>query len=155
MMAVYWIWHNSTELWCHMPLGLFVQGCWNTMPNLSDLVPIQDKLDFLFTCPATILKKVHTILYSKTCLKRSLKNRKTKVLKTNGSLMKVESIAILQCFWPALRDNPSWKPIFDLLFEWPLKTGFTVFDNYHELVLWGKKCGSWSVGFFRSRLIWV
>ena len=38
---------------------------------------------------------------------------KTKVLKTNGSLMKVESIAecILQYFWPALSDNRSWKPI--------------------------------------------
>ena len=23
-------------------------------------------------------------------------------------------------------DNRSWKPIFGLLFEWPLKTGFTV-----------------------------
>ena len=37
---------------------------------------------------------------------------------TNGSLMKVESIAecfkgsILQYFWPALRDNWSWKPFF-------------------------------------------
>ena len=36
---------------------------------------------------------------------------------TNGSLMKVESIAecspwsILQYFWPALSDNRSWKPI--------------------------------------------
>ena len=40
---------------------------------------------------------------------------KTKVLKTNGSLMKVESIAecsswsILQYFWPALSNNQSWK----------------------------------------------
>ena len=39
---------------------------------------------------------------------------------TNGSLMKVESIAdyspwsILQYFWPALSDNWSWKPIFGL-----------------------------------------
>ena len=39
---------------------------------------------------------------------------------TNGSLMKVESIAecspwsILQYFWPALSDNWSWKPIFVL-----------------------------------------
>ena len=35
---------------------------------------------------------------------------------TYGSLMKVESIAecILQYFWPALRDNWSWKPIFGL-----------------------------------------
>ena len=31
--------------------------------------------------------------YSKTCLKRPLRTDKTKVLKTNGSLMKVESIA--------------------------------------------------------------
>ena len=30
---------------------------------------------------------------SKTCLKQSLKKDKTKVLKTNGSLMKVGSIA--------------------------------------------------------------
>ena len=29
---------------------------------------------------------------TKTCLKRSHKNRQTKILKTNGSLMKVESI---------------------------------------------------------------
>ena len=39
---------------------------------------------------------------------------------TNGSLMKVKSIAecspwsILQYFWPALSDNWSWKPIFGL-----------------------------------------
>ena len=39
---------------------------------------------------------------------------------TNGSLMKVESIAefspwsILQYFWPALSDNWSLKPIFGL-----------------------------------------
>ena len=39
---------------------------------------------------------------------------------TNGSLMKVESIAecslwsILQYFWPTLRDNQSWKPFFGL-----------------------------------------
>ena len=31
--------------------------------------------------------------YSKTCLEQPLKNRQNKVLKTNGSLMKVESIA--------------------------------------------------------------
>ena len=39
---------------------------------------------------------------------------KTKVFKTNGSFMKVESIAellswsILQYFWPALSSNQSW-----------------------------------------------
>ena len=32
-------------------------------------------------------------LYSQTCLKRPLKIDKTKILMTNGSLMKVESIA--------------------------------------------------------------
>ena len=41
--------------------------------------------------------------------------------------MQVESIA--ECFWPALRDNWSWKPIFGL-FEWPFKAGFTV-TTYH------------------------
>ena len=31
--------------------------------------------------------------YSRTCVKRILKNRQNKILMTNGSLMKVESIA--------------------------------------------------------------
>ena len=45
---------------------------------------------------------------------------KTKILIANGNLMKVESIAvcppwsILQYFWPALRENWSWKPNFGL-----------------------------------------
>ena len=39
--------------------------------------------------------------YSKTCLKRPLKNRQTKGLKTNGSLMKVKSIA--ECSLGALK----------------------------------------------------
>ena len=57
--------------------------------------------------------------YSKTCLERPLKIDKTKILMTNGNLMKVESIAecspwsILQYFWPSLRENRPWKPIFD------------------------------------------
>ena len=48
------------------------------------------------------------------------KKYKTKILMTNGSLMKVKSIAecskgsILQYFLPALRDNWSRKPIFGL-----------------------------------------
>ena len=46
------------------------------------------------------------------------KIEKTKILITNGSLMKVESIvdawSILQYFWPALSDSWSWKPIFGL-----------------------------------------
>ena len=57
--------------------------------------------------------------YSKTFVKRPLKNRQNKDLndKINGSLMKVKSIAecspwsILQYFWPALRDNWPWKSI--------------------------------------------
>ena len=58
--------------------------------------------------------------YSKTCVKRPLKNRQIKILMTNDSLMKAKSIAecsplsILQYIWPALSDNWSWKPIFDL-----------------------------------------
>ena len=50
---------------------------------------------------------------------------------TNGSLMKVESIAecspwsILQYFWPALRNSWSWKPIFGLFY-----TGFTVLSPF-------------------------
>ena len=48
---------------------------------------------------------------------------KTKVLTTNGSLMKVEVKSIAECakgnilhyFWPSLSDNWSWKPIFGLL----------------------------------------
>ena len=54
---------------------------------------------------------------------------KTNVLKTNGSLMKVESIAecspwsILQYFWPALSNNRSWKPFFGLLFSGRLRQG--------------------------------
>ena len=36
--------------------------------------------------------------YSKTCLKRPLKNRQIKFLMTNGSLIKVESIAPIGAF---------------------------------------------------------
>ena len=36
-------------------------------------------------------------MHSETCLKRPLENR-LKVLKTNGSLMKVESIAESECY---------------------------------------------------------
>ena len=48
---------------------------------------------------------------------------KTKILMTDGSLMKVESIAecslwsILQDVWPALRDNQSRKPILAFFFS--------------------------------------
>ena len=42
------------------------------------------------------------ILYSKTCVKRPLINRQTKILMTNGSLMKVKSIAECSC-WSILQ----------------------------------------------------
>ena len=75
--------------------------------------------------------------YSKTSpvLSGHSKIDKTKILMATGSSMKVESIAecskgsILQYFWPALSDNLSWKLIFGLLFQWPLKTGFNVYDD--------------------------
>ena len=59
---------------------------------------------------------------------------------TNGSLMKAESIAecpwsILQYFWPALNDNWSWKPIFDL-FE---SGRFTQVLLYYQPLVGGKK----------------
>ena len=71
----------------------------------------------------------------KPVLSCHLKLDKTKVLMENGSLMKIKSTAecslwsILQYFWPALSDNRQWKPIFDVLLEWPLKTGFTVLSK--------------------------
>ena len=70
-----------------------------------------------------IISNASNITYSKTCVKRLLKNRQNKDLNDKwNSLMKVESIAecspwnILQYFEPALSDNWSWKPIF-YLFE--------------------------------------
>ena len=68
----------------------------------------------------------------KTCHKRPLKIDKTKVLKTDGSLMQVESIAecsrehsaiLLTCVkrYFVLKNN------FWSCFELLLKTGFTVF----------------------------
>ena len=59
------------------------------------------------------------LAYSKTCLKGPLKIDKTRVLKTNSNLVKIESIAecsprsILQYmyFWSALSDSWYWNPI--------------------------------------------
>ena len=50
---------------------------------------------------------------------------------TNGSLMKVENIGISAILLTFISDNRSWKPIF-CLFEWLLKTGFTVQQINHE-----------------------
>ena len=80
-----------------------------------------------------IFHSVGALPYSKTFLQRQLKIDKTKILMEKGSLTKVESIA--ECSHSAIlltcikRDNRYWKPIFRVLFEWPLKTGFTVCQN--------------------------
>ena len=50
---------------------------------------------------------------------------KTKVSKTNGSLMKDESTAKLLS-WTCIKQSSVLKPNFGLLCEWLLKTGFTV-----------------------------
>ena len=55
----------------------------------------------------------------KPALSGNSKIDKTKVLKTNGSLMKVDRIAkcslgIMQYFRPAWSDNWSWNPIFGI-----------------------------------------
>ena len=79
-------------------------------------------------------------IHVKPVLNSHSKIDKTKILKINGILMKVESIAecslwsILQYFWPALRDNRSWKPILVFFFEWPLTTGFTEHVNWSYVV---------------------
>ena len=46
----------------------------------------------LFISNVSETEMLNYYFYSKTCLKRSLKIDKTKVLMENGSLMKVESI---------------------------------------------------------------
>ena len=88
------------------------------------------------TCTATSIfvygsSKPLLFAYSEICLKRSLKIDKTNVLKTIGSLMKVESIA-------------EFCITFDMHlsiiglenhFEWPLKTGllFAIRAKWHVL----------------------
>ena len=59
------------------------------------LFRVCDKIGQKPACSATEIRLnlQNKYSYSKTCLKRPLKNRKTKVLTENGSLMKVQSIA--------------------------------------------------------------
>ena len=65
------------------------------------------------------------MIQSKTCLKWSLKIDKTKVLKTNGSLMKVENIA--ECSLRAFCNTVDLHyAIISLLFERSLKAAFAV-----------------------------
>ena len=69
---------------------------------------------------------------------------KIKVLMTNGSLMKVESIAecshwsILKYFWPALGDNLSWKSTLVFFFSGRFKTGFTIWPRCKEQIFLGQ-----------------
>ena len=86
------------------------------------------RVKIVFLSPA----REHTV---KPVLRGHLKIDQIKVFMDNGSLMEVESIAecskgsILQYFWPAICDNWYWKTIFGVIFEWPLKTGFTVVNG--------------------------
>ena len=108
-------------------------------------------------------KKIHQNENAvKPVLRSHSKIDKTKVLKTSGSSMKVESNSecsigafailltslsdnqswkwsILQYVWPSLSNNRSWKPSFGLLFEWPLKTGFTVVNSESLQIIWTEK----------------
>ena len=80
--------------------------------------------------------KTNSWMYKESTVKPVLSGHskidKTKVLKTNGSLMKVESIA--ECSLGAFCNTFDLhqaiigleNPLFGLPFEWPLKTGFTV-----------------------------
>ena len=57
-------------------------------PPTFTAIAVEKHIDFYCTPKGTF-----SLLYSKTCLKRPLKNRQTKALTTNGSLMKVEGVA--------------------------------------------------------------
>ena len=74
------------------------------------------------------LKIVHTHSTVKPVLSGHSKIDKTKALMANGSLMKVpleHSAILLTCIkrYSVLKTN-----FWSSLFEWPLKTGFTVFS---------------------------
>ena len=143
-------------VWGWYPLGLASQ--------------VTSPLHFFFQISMFISVKEKYKLYSKTCVKRPLKIHKTKILMTNGSLIKVESIAecspwsILQYFWPTLSDNWSWKPIFRLFesgrFTQVLQYKINHTQPYKHLcayifpkfyTLFWKQCTSRSGGFRCSR----
>ena len=106
----YWLVHlwNLHRVWAHYRLK------WLLGWSVCSLRPES----LLVTFPSFLVWLSFAV---KPVLSGHSKIDKTKVLKTNGSLMKVESIAecslrmlswsILQYFWPALSDNQSWKPI--------------------------------------------
>ena len=92
-------------------------------------------------------------IYSETCLKRPLKNMQNKGLKDKWKLnagqvyCRMLSWSILQYVWSALSDNRSSKPIFCPLFEWPLKTGFTILIHlkHHASFFCEHQSGYWAV----------
>ena len=64
---------------------------------------------------------------SKTCLKRPLKKKTKLVFKTDNCLMQVKSIAECSAILQTFIKLPFAIKTFVLsIFEWPLKTGFTV-----------------------------
>ena len=82
------------------------------------------------------LNNTALINYSKSYLKRPLRNRQNKGLNGKWQLNEGRKYcsspwSILQYVWPALSDNRSLKPITGLLFEWLLKTGFTECKLYN------------------------
>ena len=89
---------------------------------------------------------IHRIVYSKTCVIIYSKIDKAKILMTNGSLMKVKSIAecskgsILQYFRPALSDNWSCNQFLVFLRVAVLNrfycTVFPGYENYVTLEWW-------------------
>ena len=74
-------------------------------------------------------------MYSKTCLKWPLK-KKTKhwfqdqlSLNAGQKFCRMLQKSILQYFRHSLSYNMFLRPLFFSIFEWPLKTGFTVHKN--------------------------
>ena len=64
------------------------------LTRTATLIRLSCTVSFILsTLGTSTVLKMCNIFYIKTCLKRPLKHRQTKVLKTNDSLMKVESIA--------------------------------------------------------------
>ena len=95
---------NLSYYWQH-------HGCQSQQTRKMSLLVLSD-------LSKVCLLSLHCIMYTKTCLKRPLKIDKTKIFKTNGSLMKVKSIAecsmgsILQYFWPSLSYHLSLRSVF-------------------------------------------
>ena len=128
--------NNKINKRVKMALHCSPEVCWQMLSKLASPMAIHfstDRIryavcvdDYLVTIYVQLFKFWPLVSeediwgYSKTRVKRSLKIDKTKILMTDGSLMKFESIAecspwsILQYLWSALSDNWSWKLIWGL-----------------------------------------